>query len=129
MVALPVSFHSNGFKWVPQGWNNCGPANLTQALNYYGWQGAQADAANWLSMFNADSIIVDRKTGFPRTIHVPQAAVCVTGGIQPGILRRVLGTEHRESGLAARQASVSAVGTAQTTPLPAAKREPVGTRG
>jgi len=61
-----------------------------------------ADAANWLSMFNAESVIVDRKTGLPRTIHVPQAAVCVTGGIQPGILQRVLGEEHRESGLAAR---------------------------
>jgi hypothetical protein len=61
-----------------------------------------ADAANWLSMFNAESIIVDRKTGIPRTIHVPQAAVCVTGGIQPGILQRALGEEHRESGLAAR---------------------------
>jgi hypothetical protein len=61
-----------------------------------------ADAANWLSMFNAESIIVDRKTGIPRTIHVPQAAVCVSGGIQPAILQRALSIEHRESGLAAR---------------------------
>jgi hypothetical protein len=45
---------------------------------------------------------VDRKTGIPRTIHVPQAAVCVSGGIQPAILQRALGLEHRESGLAAR---------------------------
>ncbi len=63
---------------------------------------AGADSANWLSMFNAESIIVDRKTGVPRTIHVPQAAVCVSGGIQPAILQRALGQEHRESGLAAR---------------------------
>ena len=69
---------------------------------YAGKGKAGADSANWLSMFNAESIIVDRKTGTPRTIHVPQAAVCVTGGIQPGILQRALGTEHRESGLAAR---------------------------
>src|SRR5207237_4812668 len=47
-------------------------------------------------------IIVDRKTGIPRTIYVPQAAVCVSGGIQPAILQRALGIEHRESGLAAR---------------------------
>jgi hypothetical protein len=53
-------------------------------------------------MFNAESIIVDRKTGLPRTIHVPQASVCVAGGIQPAILRRALSTEHREDGLAAR---------------------------
>lgn len=61
-----------------------------------------ADAAHWLSMFNAESIYVDRKTGSPRTIYVPQAAVCVTGEIQPAILRRALGVEHRESGLLAR---------------------------
>jgi hypothetical protein len=53
-------------------------------------------------MFNAENITVDRKTGIPRTIFVPQAAVCVTGGIQPGILSRALSDEHRESGLAAR---------------------------
>jgi hypothetical protein len=69
---------------------------------YAGKGRAGSDAANWLSMFNAESIIVDRKTGSPRTIHVPQAAVCVSGGIQPAILQRALGNEHRESGLAAR---------------------------
>ena len=53
-------------------------------------------------MHNGESIVVDRKTGIPRTIFVPQAAVCVCGGIQPAILHRALGIEHRESGLAAR---------------------------
>jgi hypothetical protein len=61
-----------------------------------------ADAAHWLSVHNGESVIVDRKTGSPRTIVVPQASVSVSGGIQPAILHRVLGTEHRESGLAAR---------------------------
>lgn len=69
---------------------------------YAGKGKAGADSANWLSMFNAEAIIVDRKTGFPRTIHVPQAAICVSGGIQPAILQRALSREHRESGLAAR---------------------------
>jgi len=32
----------------------------------------------------------------------PSAAVSITGGVQPGILNRVLGYEHRESGLLAR---------------------------
>src|SRR5262249_23501160 len=73
------------------------------SFDRYGGKGkAGADSANWLSMFNGESMIVDRKTGIPRTIHVPQAAVCVSGGIQPSILRRTLGVEHRESGLAAR---------------------------
>jgi hypothetical protein len=69
---------------------------------YAGKGQASADEACWLSMFNAESITIDRKTGMSKTIHVPQAAVCVTGGIPPGSLRRALGAEHRESGLAAR---------------------------
>ena len=68
---------------------------------YTGGRGG-ADAAHWLSMHNGESIVVDRKTGNPPTIYVPQATVSVTGGIQPGILHRALGKEHRESGLAAR---------------------------
>ena len=68
---------------------------------YAGGKGG-ADAAHWLSMHNGESIVVDRKTGIPRTIYVPQASVSVTGGIQPAILHRALGIEHRESGLAAR---------------------------
>jgi hypothetical protein len=63
---------------------------------------ASADAAHWLSMYSAESITVDRKTGTPKTIYVPHAAVSVVGGIQPGILRRALSIEHLESGLAAR---------------------------
>ncbi len=68
---------------------------------YAGGKGG-ADAAHWLSMHNGESIVVDRKTGNLRTIYVPQASVSVTGGIQPTILHRALGIEHRESGLAAR---------------------------
>jgi hypothetical protein len=69
---------------------------------YAGKGKAGSDAANWLSMFSAETVTVDRKTGTPPTIYVPHAAVCVTGGIQPGILQKALGQEHRESGLAAR---------------------------
>ena len=68
---------------------------------YAGGKGG-ADAAHWLSMHNGECIVVDRKTGSPRTIYVPQASVSVCGGIQPAILHRALGVEHRESGLAAR---------------------------
>ncbi len=68
---------------------------------YAGGKGG-SDAAHWLSMHNGESIVVDRKTGNHRTIYVPQAFVSVTGGIQPGVLHRSLGIEHRESGLAAR---------------------------
>lgn len=68
---------------------------------YSGGKGG-ADAAHWLSMYGAETLTVDRKTGTPKTISVPFASMCITGGIQPGILLKSLGTEHRESGLAAR---------------------------
>ncbi|MCC7193571.1 MAG: DUF3987 domain-containing protein [Phycisphaeraceae bacterium] len=62
----------------------------------------KADAAHWLSMFNAEEVMIDRKTGNPTRIRVPFASVSIAGGIQPGILARALGTEHRENGLISR---------------------------
>lgn len=38
----------------------------------------------------------------PRTVYIPSAAVCVFGGIQPGILISAVDEEHRQSGLMAR---------------------------
>ena len=76
-----------------------------------GWLGAfdkyssgkgGSDAAHWLSMYNAGTVTVDRKNGTPKTISVPHAAIGITGGIQPGVLNRTLGQQHRESGMAAR---------------------------
>jgi hypothetical protein len=67
---------------------------------YAGRKGG-ADAAHWMSMHSGEPIVVDRK-GEPRTIVVPSAAVSVCGGIQPVILHRAIGSEHRESGLLAR---------------------------
>ncbi len=61
-----------------------------------------ADSAQWLSMHGGRHITVDRKGGNPPMIHVPMALVSITGGIQPGILRRAMVSEHRESGMVAR---------------------------
>src|SRR5204863_2933152 len=47
-IPIPATFRNTSYKWIAQGWNNCGPANLTQALQYYGWTGGQDDAASWL---------------------------------------------------------------------------------
>lgn len=60
-----------------------------------------ADLANWLSMFNGEQVIVDRKSN-NKVIHVPRATISVTGGIQPGILKKSLTNEYFEAGLAAR---------------------------
>lgn len=37
-----------GLNHVQQGWNNCGPANITMALSYYGWREDQDYAASFL---------------------------------------------------------------------------------
>lgn len=44
----PVSAHLYGFTHVKQGWNECGPANITMALSYYGWKESLDVAANYL---------------------------------------------------------------------------------
>ena len=68
---------------------------------YTGGKGG-SDSSHWLSMYGGDSLTVDRKTGYPKTIHVPEASVSINGGIPPGPLKRALSTENRESGMAAR---------------------------
>jgi hypothetical protein len=68
--------------------------------SYRGGKGS--DEARWLEMHQADTLLVDRKSGNPKTIRIPQAAVSICGGIQPDILRRVLGREYYENGIAAR---------------------------
>ncbi len=45
---LPASARMFGFVHTKQSWNNCGPANITMALSYYGWQRDQSFAAQML---------------------------------------------------------------------------------
>ncbi|VAW34341.1 hypothetical protein MNBD_CHLOROFLEXI01-1202, partial [hydrothermal vent metagenome] len=47
-VPLPSKVRLEGMKIIPQGFNNCGPANLTINLNYYGNPTTQTEAAAWL---------------------------------------------------------------------------------
>ena len=46
-TAIPERNLLSGFKYVDQHnrWNYCGPANLTMALSYWGWQGTRDDVA------------------------------------------------------------------------------------
>jgi hypothetical protein len=64
--------------------------------------GKGADGPAWLSMYDAGPILVDRKSGEPKSIFVPAAAVGVVGTIQPATLRRVFTPEYRENGTLAR---------------------------
>ena len=60
------------------------------------------DVGRWLSIHQARRLTIDRKTGANKTIFIPYAAVSLTGTIQPATLRRLLGVEYFENGLAAR---------------------------
>lgn len=81
---------------------------LVATDEFSGWLAAQgryngsaaADEAFFLKAFSGRSHNVSRRTG--RSVHIRQAAVWLTGTIQPGVLRRALGVERRESGLLAR---------------------------
>lgn len=50
----PVSRVLSGFTHVKQTWNNCGPANITMALSYYGWKEGQEVAAAYLKPSKED---------------------------------------------------------------------------
>jgi len=58
--------------------------------------------ADWLHLFHARPLTVDRKTGDKLTIAVPHAAAGLVGTIQPAVLARAFTREFRASGGAAR---------------------------
>jgi hypothetical protein len=45
---IPSTHRNFGFQWARQTWNNCGPATLTTALSYFGWQQDQEYAKSFL---------------------------------------------------------------------------------
>lgn len=67
-----------------------------------GGKAGSGDEPFYLSAFEAGSHTCDCRTGTPPSIHVPRAAVCVTGGIQPDILKSAMGDRQRADGMLAR---------------------------
>lgn len=61
-----------------------------------------ADEPFFLKAYSGRSHSVNRRTGDVRSIHIDRAAVWLTGVIPPRVLKRALGSVHRESGLLAR---------------------------
>jgi hypothetical protein len=51
---VPTSFRMYGFTHVQQDWNNCGAANITMALSYYGWQEDISVAVSYLKTDRED---------------------------------------------------------------------------
>jgi tetratricopeptide (TPR) repeat protein len=48
VAPLPASYRIRGVHWEPQKFNNCGPANLVQAMRFYGWTDPQEMVAGAL---------------------------------------------------------------------------------
>lgn len=51
---IPVRYRLQGVQWEPQKFNNCGPANLVQALRFYGWNDSQDMVAGALKPHQQD---------------------------------------------------------------------------
>lgn len=45
---LPTAYRLEGVGFEFQGWNNCGPATITNALTFFGYGNSQQRAAEWL---------------------------------------------------------------------------------
>ena len=56
-VDLPAVFRMSNLGTEYQGWNNCGPATLTNALKHFGYADDQYRAAKWLKPNNEDKNI------------------------------------------------------------------------
>ena len=60
------------------------------------------DESKWLRAYDGKDLTVDRKTGDAPVLHVPRAAVSITGTIQPELLRKHFTPDRMESGLVSR---------------------------
>src|SRR5258708_16580565 len=66
-IVLPATFRLDSYEWIPQTWNNCGPANLAQILNYYGIKTTQKDTASCLKPNANDVNVTPRQlVNYPR---------------------------------------------------------------
>jgi hypothetical protein len=50
----PSAARMYGFEHIQQDWNNCGPANITMALSFFGWRESQDFAAQYLKPDDED---------------------------------------------------------------------------
>ena len=65
---LPSAVNLPSPTWEKQDWNNCGPATLSLALRFYGWEGDQFDISNLLKPDRGDrNVNVEELVYFVRT--------------------------------------------------------------
>ncbi len=100
-IPLPPSLHLSGYSWVPQTWNNCGPANLTQVLNAYGVATTQKETAAWLKPnANDQNVSPWQLVTYVRTLTRMKALQRVNGNLT--LLKKLMVAKFRpiiETGL------------------------------
>lgn len=57
---LPASIYLEGVRYEDQHglWNYCGPANLSMALSFWGWEGDRLDTGKWLKPYAKDKNVM-----------------------------------------------------------------------
>jgi tetratricopeptide (TPR) repeat protein len=91
-VILPAEIQLTGVRHEYQTWNNCGPANLSMALSFWGWQGDQSDVAGFAKPNPRDKNVmpyemaayIERETDY-------QVIIRVGGNIE--LLKRFIAAE------------------------------------
>src|SRR5438093_4047392 len=76
-------------------------AHLFGSFDQYKSHAKGSDISRWLSLHTGVFLAVDRRTD-NRHYRIWQPRVCITGGIQPKVLRRALTEDFFERGLPAR---------------------------
>lgn len=92
---FPAAYTLSGFDFERQGWNNCGPATLTNALTFFGYTDNQFRAAGWLKPNTEDkNVTLAQMVEFVSTQipELPVNAVERAGGTLP-LLKRMLAND------------------------------------
>ncbi|MBZ0298168.1 MAG: C39 family peptidase [Anaerolineae bacterium] len=71
----PSAFQLDGFRFEYQGWNNCGPATLTNALTFFGYTDNQQRAAHYLKPNGEDKNVTPREMVSFVNWQVPELSV------------------------------------------------------
>ena len=89
---LPVSFRMGNLGSERQGWNNCGPATLTNALKHFGYADDQFRAASWLKPDGEDKNVSPWQMAEFVNTQTPELPVyaLVRGGGTLDLLRRLM---------------------------------------
>jgi hypothetical protein len=71
-------------------------------FNQYKARSKGTDSAKWNTIWDGETLRIDRKSGDEREIYVPSPFLSVAGGIQTSILAKSVTAEQLDSGLLAR---------------------------